>query len=397
MLRKITFEPLESRLLLSADMGGEGKDAGKDAWQMAHHDIWSTNRAEYSVPAERSDDSFSKSCWFDIAEANGVYRHGETETAVFRRQLTLEGPVQVRPPQDMTEMNTDDWEYWVEGATGTLADDMTEKTTNRASIRLDTQGGFDNYIRYPGTYSARWNLIQAETLFIDLKAENPNPGFQNASPWIRLNSTDGSYFEYQYYVDGHRWDVLNECEEWTPFAIPLRADSSIMSGWRRTNLGVPDMANITSVEIHADTWGSGFTLWVDNLHFDLLAPALPGDLNADGRVGSADLDVVRGNWGAFVATGDLLAGDPSGDGLVGSADLDIVRANWEAVAAAAVQPSDTDRPAVGPTRRSSGGGFTSAEAANAAWAWGVASPATRSPAKKADALTPALVDMVFSR
>ncbi len=65
-------------------------------------------------------------------------------------------------------------------------------------------------------------------------------------------------------------------------------------------------------------------------------PELPGDLNGDGLVGSADLDIVRGNWGQSVEAGCLSCGDPSGDGLVGSADLDIVRANWGATAAAAV-------------------------------------------------------------
>ncbi len=64
--------------------------------------------------------------------------------------------------------------------------------------------------------------------------------------------------------------------------------------------------------------------------------ALPGDLNGDGMVGSADLDIVRGNWGQSVPAGCLSCGDPSGDGSVGSADLDIVRANWGATAPAAV-------------------------------------------------------------
>ena len=63
---------------------------------------------------------------------------------------------------------------------------------------------------------------------------------------------------------------------------------------------------------------------------------MEGDLNNDGLVGSADLDIVRGNWGSTVTPGDLPSGDPSGDGLVGSADLDIVRANWGATAPASV-------------------------------------------------------------
>ena len=63
---------------------------------------------------------------------------------------------------------------------------------------------------------------------------------------------------------------------------------------------------------------------------------IAGDLNGDGMVGSADLDIVRGNWGQAVDAGCLSCGDPSGDGTVGSADLDIVRANWGNTAAATV-------------------------------------------------------------
>ena len=63
---------------------------------------------------------------------------------------------------------------------------------------------------------------------------------------------------------------------------------------------------------------------------------LDGDLNGDGMVGSADLDIVRANWGQSVEVGCLLCGDPSQDGMVGSADLDIVRANWGNTAYSAV-------------------------------------------------------------
>ena len=66
--------------------------------------------------------------------------------------------------------------------------------------------------------------------------------------------------------------------------------------------------------------------------------SLEGDLNDDGMVGSADLDVVRGNWGQTVDAGCLSCGDPSGDGMVGSADLDIIRGNWGATAAATAVP-----------------------------------------------------------
>ena len=55
---------------------------------------------------------------------------------------------------------------------------------------------------------------------------------------------------------------------------------------------------------------------------------MPGDLDRDGRVGSADLDLVRGNWGQQTTPGDWSAGDANGDGAVTSADLDVIRGTW---------------------------------------------------------------------
>lgn len=65
--------------------------------------------------------------------------------------------------------------------------------------------------------------------------------------------------------------------------------------------------------------------------FDLANPEFAAaDINDDGLVGSADLDVIRANWGAAVTPGDASSGDVSGDGLVGSADLDLIRGMWGA-------------------------------------------------------------------
>jgi hypothetical protein len=61
-----------------------------------------------------------------------------------------------------------------------------------------------------------------------------------------------------------------------------------------------------------------------------LKAGLTGDLNADGFVGIADLNIVLGNWNHTVAGGIWLSGDPSGDGFVGIADLNAVLGNWNA-------------------------------------------------------------------
>ncbi|MEZ6190613.1 MAG: hypothetical protein R3C45_04900 [Phycisphaerales bacterium] len=57
---------------------------------------------------------------------------------------------------------------------------------------------------------------------------------------------------------------------------------------------------------------------------------LEGDLNGDGFVGIADLNIVLGNWNQNVTPGDPLLGDPTGDGFVGIEDLNKVLGNWNA-------------------------------------------------------------------
>lgn len=61
-----------------------------------------------------------------------------------------------------------------------------------------------------------------------------------------------------------------------------------------------------------------------------LLAGLPGDLNNDGFVGIADLDIVLGNWNQNVTAGVWAGGDPTGDGFIGIADLDVVLGNWNA-------------------------------------------------------------------
>jgi N-acetylneuraminic acid mutarotase len=65
------------------------------------------------------------------------------------------------------------------------------------------------------------------------------------------------------------------------------------------------------------------------LRGDVTVLVLDGDLDGDGFVGIADLNIVLGNWNQNVPPGDPLA-DPSGDGFVGIADLNVVLGNWNA-------------------------------------------------------------------
>ncbi len=66
---------------------------------------------------------------------------------------------------------------------------------------------------------------------------------------------------------------------------------------------------------------------------------LAGDLNGDGFVGIADLNIVLGNWNQSVVFSLHQVGDPSGDGFVGIDDLNEVLGNWNAGLPPPVLPS----------------------------------------------------------
>ncbi len=230
--------------------------------------------------------------WLDITEANVAYYTGQTASATFVRQLGLGGTTQLRPPNDMTEFNATDWSAWAQGSDAThtyVQDDSTRRLVGGAAVKFVTDGGFDTYVRYPRTFVAQWDLTGTQYLKVSFYAVNPSPaGFQNGSPWIRLKDADNNYFEYQYFQGGYPYDLLNQARNtWRSYQIPLNASPTENNGWRRTTVGAPALAHIQYVEIHADTWDAGFTLWLDGVGFD---PPLrpPGDFDGDGDADVAD-------------------------------------------------------------------------------------------------------------
>ena len=271
---------------------------------------------------------FADYAWLDITEANVAYWHGETDLAVFDRQFSLGGPIQSVPPPDMTELNASDWQAWAQGASAAVSDDTQRKIAGTASLKFVTDGGFDTYVRYPGNINANWNLSESEYLTISFYAEDPSSiGFQSGSPWIRLYDADGDYFQYQYYQDGGIVDLLNNARNnWQTYEIPLNADSNVQNGWRGTTHGTPDRTAINALEIHADTWDYGFTLWIDGVAF-IPSPVLPGDYNRNGRVDAADYVLWRKTLGVTGLTA-YSGADGSGNGSVGQEDYGVWRAHF---------------------------------------------------------------------
>ncbi|MBN1816685.1 MAG: hypothetical protein JW828_04950 [Sedimentisphaerales bacterium] len=205
----------------------------------------------------------------------------------------------ITPPKELTENNASDWYCWAdEGNYGWsyLENDPFWMLEGASSIIFNTDGAFDTLVRYPETYEARWDLSDADFLTLSLYADNPNELLFQSGPIVQLKKDADNYLEYVYYQGGQPQPVINEAVyQWQNWTIPLRANPAETDGWRLIPYGQADLSEIAYVEIHADTWDSGFVLWIDQVSFDLPEYRYR-DFNCDDQVGIDDLAILAAQW-----------------------------------------------------------------------------------------------------
>jgi hypothetical protein len=275
------------------------------------------NATYYVIPPGGSwhhTDAGTYTITLEPAQVGDTFGNQSASTTLGQFTVDVPPPMTV-PPADLTESNASQWIAWAQDGSATVSNDTTRKLFGASSIRFDTNGGFDTYLRFPPPENADWNLASATGLHFSVYAQNSNtPQFQNGSPWIILTDTSGATALYQYYQDGSPYDLLNEAlNTWKTYTVPLDAGGDTSTGWRKTVAGnAPDLGHIASVEFHGDTWGYGFTLWYDGVGFDL--PQLPavsvsgsGQLIANGdttpsRADGTDFGSVTQDQGGPVDT-----------------------------------------------------------------------------------------------
>jgi hypothetical protein len=145
------------------------------------------------------------------------------------------------------------------------------KVKGKSSLHVVTNAGDDVSLTFPKSRDAAWNLSAKRNLVMWVKFVNENDSsFQNNTPTIRLIDARGKGEEKRYielkpknnllglnvpFSEG-RWDF-------SYIEVPLAGDSQ----WERTVVGGADLKHIDALEIHADTWGAGFELWIDGVAF----------------------------------------------------------------------------------------------------------------------------------
>ncbi len=172
-----------------------------------------------------------------------------------------------------------------------------------------------------------------------------------------IATTDGNFDERVFISDvsgnGNHWlyvelegttdnttaigaSIYATINEGTPQERTIRREANTNAGtFNQSDLPVHfGLGTETLIDTLRIVWPDGrqqqlFDVSVDQYLAVNIADLIAGDLDGDGFVGIADLNIVLGAWNQNVPPADALA-DPSGDGFVGIADLNIVLGNWNA-------------------------------------------------------------------
>ncbi|MCX6281035.1 MAG: right-handed parallel beta-helix repeat-containing protein [Bacteroidetes bacterium] len=142
--------------------------------------------------------------------------------------------------------------------------DTVIKKVGIASVKMVTSRGYDLALNYrPSSDSvSRWTLSSSDTLFFWVRTiKNPH-NFQYFS--VRIGNSKGAYYKYTASPV-----LLNNANlNWKLLKCPVAGGN----GFSRTVNGSMGTDSVSYVEIHADCWDYGYTLWVDGVQF---APCTP--------------------------------------------------------------------------------------------------------------------------
>jgi hypothetical protein len=139
----------------------------------------------------------------------------------------------------------------------TVVLDPARKVAGQGSLRFDTNNDQAG-IFYPATRDANFDVHEALFLSFSITAQNTSaPAWQGAQPHVLLLSGPSDYLEYVPEIAA----LPTMPGDFMGMTVPL--DGGF--GWTRNQFGAPDLRHIKYFAITFDSWGAGFTVWIDNL------------------------------------------------------------------------------------------------------------------------------------
>jgi hypothetical protein len=133
------------------------------------------------------------------------------------------------------------------------------------ALRAVTNSGFDFWLRY--LYPAAVDVSTNDELRFAVRGLNQTPiGWQGNFPVVVLEDADSARATYSptaqhLGTSGAAWDAVS---------VPLRGGP----GWQVAG-GPVDFTRLAAIEVHADTWDSGFTLDLDAMSFEQAGTSCP--------------------------------------------------------------------------------------------------------------------------
>jgi parallel beta-helix repeat protein len=229
------------------------------------------NRSPYDIYAPDNDFLFNDETLIGlkIFDKSDVSAYGEVTWHPFVPGQDPE--YQTVVPADMAEPDAVWYAYpqicwsWILPDPTIVEWDYNEKLFGAASVHVTTGNGWDIAASYraAGDSISWWSLTDNDSLIVWIKSANTNQyGFQFC--YIFLGDYKGDYFRYK----ASAATILNPTiGQWKKIRMKLSGGSP----WTRTTYGNVSLDSINWVEIHADTWGGGFELWLDGLTFTNLS------------------------------------------------------------------------------------------------------------------------------
>ncbi|WP_224367943.1 discoidin domain-containing protein [Hyalangium versicolor] len=154
------------------------------------------------------------------------------------------------------------WTSWASDNATTTLSALTGSQVYRGSkgLRAVTQAAFDFAVRFTAPGSSVMDVSGYEQLRFAVRGLNTTPvGWQGNFPVVVLQDAAGLRRTYT----PNQQLLTKDGTTWTAITLPLAGNST----WSVSGSAV-DLHNLRQVEVHADTWDSGFTLDVDGMSFE---------------------------------------------------------------------------------------------------------------------------------
>ncbi|HLL04677.1 MAG TPA: discoidin domain-containing protein [Myxococcaceae bacterium] len=136
----------------------------------------------------------------------------------------------------------------------------TDSVRGSKALRAVTQSGFDFAVNFAPPSGTSMNVSGYEQLRLAVRGLNTTPhGWQGNFPVVVIQDAAGQRRTYT----PTRQLLSKDGVTWTPITVPLAGDAT----WSVSGSQV-DLSTVRRVEVHADTWDTGFTLDVDAVSFE---------------------------------------------------------------------------------------------------------------------------------